>query len=494
MATLIAELGNIQERLDALARQHRVPGAVLAVSTGEEALEFATGVINASTGVETTTDTVFQIGSNTKLLTTTLVMQLADAGEVELDAPVRRYLPAFELADPGAGEITVRHLLTHTSGIQGDHFAEYGRGDDAVERYVGSLKEIGLIHRPGQMWSYCNSGFVLAGHVAEQVTGQPYHQLLAERICGPLGLRRTTVLAEEMLAGRCAVGHVAGPDGTPQVPPVVIMAMAQSPAGSRTVATAAELAAFARMHLAGGTARDGTRLLSGTGVRAMQEAQGPRPRASDAVLTQGLGWLLSDWSGVRVIGHGGGTIGQLSFLEVVPERDLVVVLLTNSGTGGSLWRDLSRWLFQVLAGVRTPRVPRPAEPPPSLPLENYTGTYERLGVRHDVTVEDGQLVVRGELSGPLADLPGESEVPPLRLSPVDSEAFFTAGESGEALVSFAEFSGGRPGYIHIGGRAARRAGGSPGEGRHRTRWPRARRGRDDHAARARAVKPPRRGR
>lgn len=455
MTTLVAELGNIQERLDALARQHRVPGAVLAVSTGEEALEFATGVINASTGVAATADTVFQIGSNTKLLTTTLVMQLVEAGQVELDAPVRRYLPTFELAEPGAGEITVRHLLTHTSGIQGDHFEDFGRGDDAVERYVGSLSQIGLIHRPGQMWSYCNSGFVLAGRVAEQVTGQPYHQLLAERICAPLGLRRTTVLAEEMLAGRCAVGHVAGPDGTPRVPPVVIMAMAQSPAGSRTVATAAELAAFARMHLAGGTARDGTRLLSEASVRAMQEIQGPRPRASDAALTQGLGWLMSDWSGVRVIGHGGGTIGQLSFLEAVPTRDLVVVLLTNSGTGGALWRDLSRWLFQELAGVRTPRVPRPAEPPPDLPLENYTGTYERLGLRHDVAMEDGQLMVRETFSGPLADLAGEGE-PPLRLRPVDSETFFTAAESGEALVNFAEFSDGRPGYVHLGGRAARR--------------------------------------
>src|SRR6185437_6235844 len=131
MMTLVAELGNIQERLDALARQHRVPGAVLAVSTGEEELEFATGVINTSTGVAATADTVFQIGSNTKLLTTTLVMQLVEAGQVELDALVRRYLPTFELAGPGAGEITVRHLLTHTSGIEGDHFEDFGRGDDA---------------------------------------------------------------------------------------------------------------------------------------------------------------------------------------------------------------------------------------------------------------------------------------------------------------------------------------------------------------------------
>ena len=186
MTTLVAHLDDIQHRLDALARQHHVPGAVLAVRKGDEALDFATGVINSRTGVGTTTDAVFQIGSNTKLLTTTLVMQLADTGDVDLDEPVRRYVPAFELAERGAaGKITLRHLLTHASGIQGDYFEGFGRGDDAIERYVSSLKKIDLIHRPGQMWSYCNSGFVLAGHVVERVTGLPYHQALRERICEP---------------------------------------------------------------------------------------------------------------------------------------------------------------------------------------------------------------------------------------------------------------------------------------------------------------------
>ena len=316
MTTLVAYLDDIQHRLDALARHHHVPGAVLAVSQGRETLDFATGVINRGTGVETTTDSVFQIGSNTKLMTTTLIMQLVDAGQVGLDEPVRRYVPDFELAERGAAaKITLRHLLTHTSGIQGDFFDGFGRGDDAIERYVAALKKIDLVHRTGQMWSYCNSGFVLAGHVAERVTGLPYHRLLRERICEPLGLRRTTVLAEEMLTRRCAVGHVAGPDGVPVVPPVVVMEAASVPAGSRTVATAAELVSFARMHLAGGTARDGTRLLTAASARAMMQVQSARPPGSDAPASQGLGWLMADWDGVRVIGHGGGTIGQLSFLQ-----------------------------------------------------------------------------------------------------------------------------------------------------------------------------------
>jgi CubicO group peptidase (beta-lactamase class C family) len=457
MTTLVAHLEDIQHRIDVLARQHHVPGAVLAISQGDERLDFATGVINHRTGVETTTDTVFQIGSNTKVMTTTLVMQLVDAGEVDLDEPVRSYVPSLKLDDPSAaGEITLRQLLTHTSGIQGDYFEDFGRGDDAIARYVDSLASIDLVHRPGQMWSYCNSGFVLAGYVVEKLTGLPYHQVLRERLCEPLGLRSVTVLAEEMLARRCAVGHDVGPDGVPAVPPVVIMSAASAPAGSRTVATAADLATFTRMHLAGGTARDGTRLLSTGSTHAMQQAQLARPASSDAPLAQGLGWLLADWDGAAVIGHGGGTIGQVSFLQAIPERDLVVVLLTNSPTGSCLWRDLSRWLFETLADTRVPGILQPADPPPDLDLDTYAGTYERLGVRYDITVEDAQLLLRIDVSGPLAKLQATPS-PPLRLRPVNRESFYLADDDGEGLATFLEFDQGRPGYLFTG-RAARRSG------------------------------------
>ena len=242
MATLVTYLDDIQHRLDALARQHSIPGATLAISRGDELLDFATGVINLRTGVPTTTDTVFQIGSNTKVMTTTLIMQLVDDGKVELDAPARTYVPSFELAVPGADQITIRQLLTHTSGIQGDFFDGFGRGDEAIGRYVDALRTLDLVHPSGQMWSYCNSGFVLAGYVAEQVTGVPYRKLLRDRICRPAGLPSVTVLVEEMAASRMAVGHLTGGDGRPAVPPVVIMEYASAPAGSRTVATAADLA------------------------------------------------------------------------------------------------------------------------------------------------------------------------------------------------------------------------------------------------------------
>lgn len=457
MTTLVARLRDAQDALDALARRHGVPGAVLAVAEGEELLDFATGVLNVDTGVETTADSIFQIGSNTKLFTATLVMQLVDAGAVDLDAPVKKYLKGFALDHPtAASEITVRQLLTHTSGVHGDYFKGFGRGDDAIERYVESLAEIGLVHRPGQMWSYCNAGYVVAGRLAEVVGAAPYHELLAERICRPLGLSHTTVRVEEMIARRCAVGHVSAPGGRPVVPPTVVMEHAQAPAGSLTTSTAAELVRFVQIHLEGGAAPDGSALLSAASVHAMQQTQVAMPHTSTAPASMGLGWLMQEWDGKRVIGHGGGTIGQLSFLQCLPDENLVVVLLTNSASGGLLWRDLGRYLFEELAGVHMARPLTPAGTPPDLDLSRYAGTYERLGVRHTLTVEDGKLMMRSATTDELPEaLRQGPQPPPAWLRPIDHERFAARVAGVDGVVAFLELRRGVPGYL-FAGRAARR--------------------------------------
>jgi CubicO group peptidase (beta-lactamase class C family) len=459
MRTLAAQLRNVQDALDALARRHRVPGATLAVGVGDELFDFATGVLSVDTGVETTPNSVFQIGSNTKVFTATLVMQLVDSGQVDLDQPVRRYLKDFALADPTAAqEITVRQLLVHTSGIQGDYFQGFGRGDDAIEKYVASLAEIDLVHRPGQMWSYCNSGFVVAGRLAEVVSGKPFDQLLKENLCQPLGLERTTVLAEEMVAQRCAAGHVPGPGSNPVVPPVVLMQYGQAPAGTRTTATAAELVRFVQMHLHSGAGPNGDQVLSSAAVAAMQEVQVNKPLLSTSALAaQGLGWALQQWDGKRVIGHGGGTIGQLSFLQCVPEEQLVVALLTNSTTGGKVWLELGRWLFDELAGVEMARALEPPESPPHLNLARYTGTYERLGVRHVVSEDGDGLVVQLELT----DVPDELRLaqlpPPVKLHPIDTERFGARHDGVDDVVAFLDLQRGRPSYLFSGGRVSPRA-------------------------------------
>jgi CubicO group peptidase (beta-lactamase class C family) len=461
MTTLVARLRDAQEVLNALARRHGVPGAALAIAKEDELLDFATGVLNVDTGVDTTTDSVFQIGSNTKVVTTTLIMQLVDAGKVDLDAPVKRYLKRFALKDPtAASEITVRQLLTHTSGIQGDYFVGFGRGEDSIGRYVDSLSGIDLVHRPGQMWSYCNSAFVVAGRLAEVLTGSSYHQLMQEKICQPLGLTHTTVQVEDMIARRCAVGHIAGPGGKLLVPPTVVMEYAHAPAGSLTVSTAAELVRFVQLHLNGGVAPDASPILSADSVQAMQQTQAPMPDTSAVPDTMGLGWMLSEWDGRRVIGHGGGTIGQLSFLQALPDDGLVVALFTNSEGGRLLWRDLARWLFDELAGVHFPTPLKPTEPPPKLNLSRYVGTYERLGFRYSLNVEDGQLTMRSEMTDEVPPELRGPESPPVRLRPVDQERFVANVGGVDTVVAFLQFDRGKPGYLFIG-RAAQRAADRP---------------------------------
>src|SRR6185437_4371291 len=223
----------------------------------DELVEAAYGLLNADAGVEATTDSVWQIGSVSKVWTATLAMQLVDDGLLDLDSPVADYLPELELADADVAKtVTMRHLLTHTSGIDGDVFTDTGRGDECLERYVALLAGVKQNHPLGATWSYCNSGFSLAGRVIEKITAGTWDAALRQRIFTPLGLARTVTLPEEALLHRAAVGHVG--DDNDRAPAWVLPRSA-GPAGLIN-SSAADVLAFARMHLTGGVTADGTRV------------------------------------------------------------------------------------------------------------------------------------------------------------------------------------------------------------------------------------------
>src|SRR6478609_4984336 len=153
-------------RLGELAAARSLAGAALGIwHDGEETLT-SYGVLSTATGVTATPDSLFQIGSITKVWTATMIQQLVAEGRLTLDASVAEVLPGVELGNPdSSAEVTVRHLLTHTSGIDGDIFTDTGRGDDCVERYVALLAAAPRNHPPGAAYSYCNSGFALLGRM-----------------------------------------------------------------------------------------------------------------------------------------------------------------------------------------------------------------------------------------------------------------------------------------------------------------------------------------
>ena len=388
---------NLARRLEELCAEHHVPGAVAGLWHDGDIETAATGVCSTSTGIEVTPDTLFQIGSITKVWTATLVMQLVDDGLVDLDAPVKTYLPDLVLSDEETTRaVTVRHLLTHTSGIADLDFGPFGRGDDCVARFVAGLAGRPMLHEPGRFMSYCNSGFPVLGSLVEVLRGTTWDAAIRERISQPLGLTRTFTLPEEVLLHRAAVGHEKKLDNS-QVPAAQWgIPRAAGPAGLITQ-TIDDLLAFAAMHI-----EDGTSVLSATSARAMREPQLVAPTAPEP---RGLAWNRFSWDDTAVVGHDGGTIGQLSFLRVVPERRFAYALLTNSYAAALVQRDLLCELVDERLGIDVPDVPDAPEAPVAVEAERYTGRWTWQGLTVDITDAGGRLSAK-------LVIPAEGEQPP----------------------------------------------------------------------------------
>lgn len=455
LMTLVSRLEKLPDRLRFCVDETGVPGASLAVMFENEIFETATGYVNLGAMIKATTDSVFQIGSITKLFTTTLVMQLVDEGLVELDTPVKRYLPELQFADNDATEaITVRHLLTHSSGIDGDYFEDTGVGDDCVERYILSCRALPQLHVPGKMFSYCNAGFVVAGRLIEKLRGNPWHIVLRDRIIRPLGLRPMGTEPEEAILNRAAVGHMPDPEtNEPFVIPLWRLTRSNGPAGATPFAVARNLLTFAKLYLNEGKTEDGTIILSKDSVHLVQEQQIEDPVGINGSRGFGLGWMIFDWGGKRVVGHDGGTIGQNSYFRILPEKGLAVALLTNGGDPAVLYRTIFDYVFSELAGISLPPLPEENKDL-QLDFSKYTGRYQRISNRIDVNASDDSLSITSTgLRPPFNLLPPREAI----LRPVDQSLFLVYSPESKqpGTAGFLDFDDkGHPRYLHFGGRAS----------------------------------------
>jgi CubicO group peptidase (beta-lactamase class C family) len=438
-------------RLTELARQARVPGAVLGIWAGGQEILAAAGVLNRATRVRVSTDSLFQVGSITKLWTATMILQLIDDGLLSLDTTVAQVLPGvrFGVADLG-DYVTVAHLLSHTSGIDGDIFTDTGRGDDCVARYVDLLGQASSVFPPGAAYSYCNSGWVLLGRIIEVLDGRSWDESLRERLSGPLELAQTVTLPEEAILYRAAVGHRAGGAR------VQVWGLPRSvgPAGLITAA-AHDLLTFTRLHLDGGLSPCGKRLLSEASVAAMQKPRAVIPDISTPGAAIGLGWRVYRWDGHTIIGHDGDTVGQSAYLRVDPRARVAACLLTNSAQSTSLKRAVFTEVFGTLTGVGMPPLLQPvAVDATELGLGRHAGRYERTSRRFDVSARDGRLQLRLTATGELAAIT-DSEPEELILYPVDASGINfvcrTRDDQPWSPVSFGQLPDRTP-YLFAGGR------------------------------------------
>ncbi len=417
------------EQLAASCAASGTPGAVVGVWHGGSRTVLAHGVLNARTGVTTTEDSLFQIGSITKTWTAVMIAQLVEEGRLALDSTVSEVLPGVRLGTSGLeATITVEHLLTHTSGLDGDVFTDTGRGDDAVERYVDLLADVASVHEPGLAYSYCNTGFVVLGRIIEVMDGCTWEESLRRRLVEPWDLPLVCTLPEEAIVHRVAAGHVDGAVAEPWGLPRALGA-----AGLVTTGADA-LLAFGRRWLGDDVPEH---------LRAMTEPRYDVPRG-ESVDSIGLAWRMGSWGPHRVLGHSGGTLGQTAQLRVVPDLDLVLCVLTNSGSVDAVLDGVVPTVVRDLTGVEMP--PR-AEPDPSaapVDLGRHVGVYERRAARLEVAQDDDGLSVTIVPLGEV--LSGTTET--VRLWPCDSEGdlFVARSEDTDPWVpfTFSTLPDGRP--------------------------------------------------
>ena len=444
----------IEARFAALVDEHGVPGAAIAVLKDGEIIDAAAGVLSTSTMVPTTPDSVFQVGSITKVWTATLVMQLVDEGMLDLDAPIRRYLPEFRLEDESAAAtITTRQLLSHRAGFEGDVFTDTGRGDDAIEKYIDVIAGLPQLFSPGELFSYNNVGFSVLGRLVEVLRGKTWEQALVDHIVAPLGLTHVAPSAYEAILHRAAVGHVGpGEDGVEISTPTWALARSNEPAGAMLAMSPRDLLGFVAMHLAEGAGPDGTRILSPLSARAMRTSQVALPRLTGMGAAWGLGWEIITADAPIVLGHDGGTIGQAAFLRVVPEAGLAVALLTNGGDVFGLFEDTIAEILREVAGVTLPGHPVPLDQPVAVEAEPLLGLYADTIYDLVVSVDDeGRIWLDRTPKDILAEI-GEK---PMRTELVgfgeDSLIARTATRGIHPIYAFLGDAGdGKRKYIHYG--------------------------------------------
>jgi CubicO group peptidase (beta-lactamase class C family) len=438
----------LQRKLRQLMKRYQVPGVGVAVFENGQERSAGLGVTNVEHPLPVSDDTLFQIGSITKTFTALAAMQLVDEGKLALDQPVRQVLPGLKLADASvAKNVTLHHLLNHTSGWFGDYFNDFGQGDDALEKMTASLKTLPQITPLGKHFSYCNSGFYLVGRMIEAAAGKPYETVIAERIFEPLGLKDAFFFAEDVITRDFAVGHERGEKSAKIARPWSIGRAKHSAGG--IVTNVKEIMRYARFWMGEGAVSDDKRLLKPETMRLMLTPQvKSNPKGST-----GLSWGIRDIAGTRIINHNGGTNGQITRLMIIPGLKFAYAIFTNSETGGLLVQDIDQWILKEYLDYSDalPKAQRLSEKK----LSEYTGMYSLPSADVEIRLEEGHLVLQYLPKGgfPNENVPNPPAPPPAKLVVIGEDyVMVKAGAMKGSTAEFLRDEQGQVAWLRLSGR------------------------------------------
>jgi CubicO group peptidase (beta-lactamase class C family) len=448
-------------RFDALAslteakmKEYGVPGVALGIVHDGTVSIRGLGITNVEDPLPVTAHTVFPIASISKTFAATAMMRLVEQGKIDLHAPVRTYIPDFRVRDEAVSrDVTVWHLLTHLGGWEGQ-VSGPDRGTETLKNFVSSITDLMQVAPPGAAWSYNNAGFSIAGRVIEVATGTSINRALRDLVFQPLGLEHAGTTAADFIIQRFAAGH-ATRDGTATL--IRPFAPSASVTAGGVGLCITDLLAYARFHMGDGTAANGERVLTRESLERMRMAQSPKQGTDDSI---GIAWHMRRMGPMRTFSHGGTLSGHILLLEIVPERNFAIAILTNSNVGWRLIQDVEREALKSYLGatyalnqaiahrglVETlPSVEPLARQPDPTP---YVGTYARPSNTVVVRAEGSHLFVQERPSSgrPSAELPVSFYGP--------DRVVVTDGTERGQSIEFVRDASGRVNWIRVVGRVA----------------------------------------
>jgi CubicO group peptidase (beta-lactamase class C family) len=455
------DVPRIQTRVAELLAQYGIPSAAIGVLHDGNVVDFAVGVKDVETGEAATIDTVYQCGSMTKTWTALAFMQLVDEGKVDLDEPVRTYLPGFRVADPEAStKVTPRHLLHHTNGIE-EAYGDPGEDDDVYERMVEGIAGAPQVFPLGHTHGYSAAlGYAILARILEVLDGKRWDDSMRDRLFDPMGLASTDSWREQVDETRAATGHlIRSLDEGPIVTPVDYLPRAFGPGGNIT-STIPDVLTMAHVLLHEGTAPNGKRIVSAESIREMMRSRVPVPDPYMFGPQWALGLIVCDWHGETVYATDGSTIGQNARLRILPDSNTAIAMLTNGGPRERFYREVFNEILVDLGTVAIPDLPVP-DPTLHLDLSRYEGVYERPGTRFELSTDSGTLRLTLVLDPMHAEFLQKPDRISYELLPVSQTHFLMPPADpleDTQTVAIYDFTDGAARYLHTNCRVHPRSG------------------------------------
>jgi CubicO group peptidase (beta-lactamase class C family) len=408
--------------IQATAREREEPGLSIGIVYDQELIwSKGYGFADLEKRIPASPATLYRIASVSKLFTSTAIMQLRDAGKLRLDDPVAQYLPWFHIRD-----ITIRHLITHTSGLPRELSIPYWNDlhFPSREEMIRLVPELKPVFPPDTVFKYSNLGLAIAGEVVAAASSEPYQQYVERHILQPLEMRSTRVHPEPGTP-HLAMGYRKRVPGQPREREDFIDAGGLTPAAN-LASSVEDLAKFCELQFRDGPA-GGAQILRGSTLREMHRVQWMQ---KDWQSAQGLGFWIRKAGTQERFGHDGSVPGYKSQLEMAADNKMAAIVLINGYEADPLFYVNQAFAIVGPAIAKATEKPKPAAAAADPAWQKYVGTYTWKHVDVEVLIIEGELT----MIVPDATNPWNSRV---KLAPVGPDTFkMTSGSQNGELVKF----------------------------------------------------------